>query len=147
MVLSVMSQTISFIVNHRPVAQPRQRHRVRQLKTGKAFAQNYTPKDAPVQAFKRLVQLAAQKAMTGGLIEGPVSLEIVCVFKRPKRVRGDAREWMIAKPDWDNCGKSISDCLTGVLWHDDCQVARAVVSKMVAGPNESELVQVFVRSL
>jgi len=36
------------------------------------------------------------------------------------------------KPDADNCLKFVKDCLNGIVWHDDAQVACVKAMKVLA---------------
>ena len=67
-------------------------------------------------------------------LEGPLSLSVLFVMKRPKRLqRNKDPDGYIAcdkKPDLDNMIKSVQDSLNGQgWWHDDAQIARIVAGK------------------
>lgn len=71
------------------------------------------------------------------VLEGPVFLDIVFVFTRPKyhyRANGalkpSAPKWHTKKPDTDKLVRAIGDALTGIVWKDDSQIARIMVSKV-----------------
>jgi len=65
-------------------------------------------------------------------IEGPVMLNFVAYFKRPKSHYGTGKNshklkktapfYHTNKPDKDNVEKLIGDALNGYIWKDDCQV-------------------------
>lgn len=140
--------TISFVVTCAPVAQPRQRHRISN-KGGKAFAQNYTPANHPVNTFKTIAQIAAREAWPGCQpMKGPLVLKAAFVLPRPKRLiwknRLMARLPCEAKPDLDNLLKSLKDALTGIIWLDDSQVVRVEANKWYAAGDEQPGVEVSV---
>jgi Holliday junction resolvase RusA-like endonuclease len=67
-------------------------------------------------------------------LEGPLSLSILFVLNRPKRLqRKKDHDGLLPcdkKPDLDNCIKSVQDSLNDQgWWHDDAQVARIVTGK------------------
>lgn len=145
-------QPIKFTVPAVPVAQPRQRHRIiTSKKTGKAFAQNYTPTCDPVNAFKASVQLAASAVYQGAPIAGPVRIAMLCVFPRPKamvwKTKPMPRVWCDKKPDFDNLGKSIADALTGTVLVDDASIVSAQVDKYVAAGDEQPHVEIEITPL
>jgi Holliday junction resolvase RusA-like endonuclease len=140
---------IEFTVPAIPVAQPRQRHRV-VTSGGKSFATNYTPKNDPVNAFKAAVQLAASQAYQGPPLEGPLMMNLVFVFPRPKSLpkkAGTSRLWHTKKPDRDNLAKSVQDCLNGLLYRDDSQICNGYLMKFIATENEQPHVVVCVAKL
>jgi Holliday junction resolvase RusA-like endonuclease len=67
------------------------------------------------------------------LLRGPVKVEVVFAFPRPKahyrtgkhagELRPDAPYWHIAPNDTDKLCRAIGDALTGVAWADDKQVS------------------------
>lgn len=138
---------LTFTVPGIPVAQPRQRHRVIN-QGGRTFSANYTPANSPVNAFRAAVAVCAHKAYDGPPLSGPVTLEISFVFPRPKSGKKHAgRMPKASKPDWDNLGKSVSDALTGILWLDDAQIWRAVVTKEYSSPSEGASATITVRAV
>jgi Holliday junction resolvase RusA-like endonuclease len=79
-------------------------------------------------------------------IDKGVVLRVTCVFKRPKRlyrkIDPDGRIPHTSKPDWDNCGKIVSDALTkaGVI-RDDALVYSGKTSKYYAARDECPCVE------
>jgi Holliday junction resolvase RusA-like endonuclease len=142
---------ITFFVPGVPVAQPRQRHRVVVGRGGKAYATNYTPKDAPVNDYKEAARIAAWRAMgRNAPLNVPVGVSVEFVFPRPKsltRKRGNPRSWKGNGEDVDNLSKSLFDALSGVVFDDDCRVAMAWVIKCVAGDGDRVGTRVKVRAL
>lgn len=141
---------IEFTVPAIPIAQPRQRHRV-VTAGGRTFATNYTPKGDPVNDYKATVRLAASKAHTSPPLDGPLDVTLVFVMPRPKSMRWKSRPmprvWHATGKDLDNLAKSTLDALAGILFMDDCQVARLVLMKMIAAGDESPRVLVMLKRL
>jgi Holliday junction resolvase RusA-like endonuclease len=142
--------TIAFKVPSVPVAQPRQRTRVMNL-GGKFAAQNYTPTDSPVNAFKASVAKAAAEAYAGTPLAGPLRLAVTFVFPRPKaltRKRSEnPRVWAPKKPDVDNLIKSFCDALNGRLWVDDAQIVSVAARKKFASADEQPCVEAEILEL
>lgn len=145
-----MSELIIFTVPGLPVAQPRQRHRVIHA-GGRAFAHNYTPAKDPVNAFKAAVQMAACNAYQGPPLDGPLRVDLIFVFPRPKSMLWKSkpmpRDWCPKKPDRDNSIKSFQDALNGVVWIDDAQICAGDTLKVIASGDEQPHVEVVIRKL
>jgi len=139
-----MSRTIEFSVNAVPVAQPRQRHAI--SKGGRVI--NYTPANSPVNQFKASVAYAAKMAYAGPVLTCPVKMKIIAVFPRPwyitRKKSENCRVVKSTKPDWDNLGKSVSDALNGVLYHDDALIYSATVEKFIGDLLELPSVRVTI---
>lgn len=138
--------TIAFTIPGVPVAQPRQRHA---LIAG--HIRNYTPTRDPVNVWKAATQHAAAAAYDGPLLDGPLSLDVTCIFPRPA-----SRTWKTkpmlqvprtGKPDVDNLYKALADALTGVLFKDDAQITDAVIRKREAAGDEQARTEVVVSSM
>ena len=101
---------IAFRVNMEPEPQPRHRVRLAKIK-GKVVPLMYLPEDAAVRKFKRAVQLAARMTYKGEPLQGPLSIDIVAVYQRPKslcwKTKPMPREWKSSMPDNDNVEKEI----------------------------------------
>ena len=139
-----MNGTIVFRVNLEPVAQPRQRHSF-----VNGIAHNYIPKNHPVTAYKKAVQLQAMACRPDNkLIDYPISLNLDFVFPRPQKMIWKTKEMvsipMASKPDFDNLAKSVCDALNGILWKDDSLICRAVINKRIASGSEVSHVYVSV---
>ena len=69
--------------------------------------------------------------------KGPVRILITAFFDRPlthlkrhhKGLRARAPKAHIQKPDSDNIAKFVNDCLSGLAFHDDCQINHLEVNK------------------
>lgn len=137
-----------FFVPCIPIAQPRQRHRLIKSKAGAEWIQNYTPARHKVNSFKQEVQLAAKQIFGGPPLEGPLYLEATFVLPRPKHMTKNRSDNATVphdhKPDLDNLVKAIKDCLTGICYHDDGQVARELLSKWVAAGGQKPGVMVLL---
>ena len=125
--------TVAFFVPGEPVAKGRARAFVRH-----GHVAHYTPEKTA--RYENLVKLAAQQAMAGEPLSGPLSL--YCTFALPvpasyskKRAAAclSGSEWPCKKPDTDNLVKSIKDGCNGVVWKDDCQVVQVYALKVYGG--------------
>ena len=125
---------LQFTVYAVPVAQPRQRHRIVNMRAGKSFVHNYTPAKDPVNAYKYELKQKAKVYMDGApLLEGPLRLSLDVYLPRPKKYNSkkypDGAIWHQGRKDLDNLAKSVMDALTQIVWHDDGQVCWADVAK------------------
>jgi Holliday junction resolvase RusA-like endonuclease len=117
-----------------PIAQPRVK-----VSTRGGFARAYVDAKHPIYAYKQAIKLAHVKA-GGGVLEGPVSIKIVCWFERPKshsKKRRQQAEPKTTKPDLDNIGKAILDALNESAYNDDGQVSKLTVEKWYVGPYDA----------
>lgn len=80
----------------------------------------------------------------------PVSVRIVAVIARPKRLMGSkwpsGRIWCGSRPDADNLAKSVLDGLRD-WWTDDSIVAELLVQKLYAAKGESPRYEVKIYAL
>ena len=136
--------SITFVVPGVPVAQPRQRHAVIA-----GHLRNYTPSRHPVNTFKAACQLSARQAYSGPPLTGPLVCELVFVLPRPRSApkRTGGRLAHCKRPDAENLAKSVLDALTGLLYDDDRQIWRLVVTKWVAAVDEQPQVEIHVREV
>lgn len=89
--------------------------------------------------WKTSVRLAAVEAMKGkGLLQGPLSLTILFYVPRPKShfgkkgLKKHAPGYSMKLPDATKLLRSTEDAMTGIVWHDDAQVATQYVEKRYA---------------
>lgn len=114
-----------FIVPGQPVGKGRPRFARRG-----AFIKTYTP--AKTKAYEQRISVfwSGPKIPPGT----PVRVEVVAIFKRPKRLfrQRDPDELVdcLAKPDGDNVLKACLDALNGVAYEDDNQVVECSVRKL-----------------
>ena len=93
--------------------------------------------------------MMAQQSMLGKIpVAGPLRLEVLFLFPRPKRIQRPelANDHIphAQKPDFDNVAKAVCDSFTGVVWLDDGQVSTAYVRKRFATATEAPGVLVRV---
>jgi len=131
-----------------PVAQGRPRFSVRG-----GFARVYDPaKSRSWKGAAWVVIRAAMRAQGFARIDtGPVSLDLLAVFARPKSKCSTRsprpRERRPQAPDWDNVGKIFCDAANTLIWSDDAQVTDARVSKRIAAQGEAPFLSVTVRAI
>jgi Holliday junction resolvase RusA-like endonuclease len=102
-----------------PIAQPRHSFRVIKTKQGRLTCMAYIPKDDPIHAYKQAIRLAYVNA-GGEVLKGPVSIRIVCWFKRPtshSKKRREHGEPRTNKPDLDNLAKAVLDALNEIAYN------------------------------
>lgn len=142
---------VSFFARGRAVSQPRAQQGNRGVKI-------MAPRTHAIHGWRDVLKLMAQQAMNGRLpVSGPIRLELLFLFARPKRLcrpRGvelkDGERYIDelalheSDPDWDNIGKAVSDAFRMVVWLDDCQVSTVSLRKRYA--NHAEPPGVLVRA-
>jgi Holliday junction resolvase RusA-like endonuclease len=84
-------------------------------------------------AWGDLVGLAAREFAPPRPLAGPLELELVYTFPRPKGVSPRKRAMPDVRPDAENLLKHQLDALNGVLWEDDAQIVDLRVRK-IYGP-------------
>lgn len=94
-----------------------------------------------------LAMLAKVAMKHRALLDGAIAIKITAIFEVPKSWTKEHRAaalggYHISKPDFDNVAKIASDALKGIVWTDDCRVARAEVTKLY-GAQPSLRVDVF----
>jgi len=123
-----------------PIAQPRQRTRADIKDDGIIAVQNYTPTKHAVNVFKATVRMVAAVQYKGAPLEGPLRVEIVLVFPRPRKLiwktRPMPRRWHTIAPDSDNVAKAVKDSLSQLTFRDDSQVCDLDVKKFIAAGDE-----------
>lgn len=131
---------LSFTIPGTPVPQARTRHRIVELRNGQRFVGQYDPTTSRV--WKATVaEFAARARGEGGLLEGAVTLEVVCVFPPPKawskRRRATLEHGLeipkTTEPDLDNLIKGIADACTGILFERDGQIWSYGASRKIYG--------------
>lgn len=142
---------ISFTVDAVPVAQPRQRHSIKELKSGKSFVHNYTPKSDPVNDFKASVRIAARQTYKGPPLDEPLYIGIIYYFSRPKTKMWKKKEmpayWKTTKPDLDNLQKAVYDALKGIIWRDDALICANRNRKLICSGTNSPHVSITIKTI
>jgi Holliday junction resolvase RusA-like endonuclease len=121
---------ITFSVPGDPVPQPRARITVKG-KRGHA----YTPSEHPIHAYRAAIAAAAIKAGAAPTNEAPLTIIIDLVFVRPKShffASGELNPrtaLKVPRGDCSNYQKGIEDCLNGVAYVDDEQLAKTICEK------------------
>ena len=100
----------------------KERHRS-MIRSGKIAT--YNTKKAT--AYEAAIREYVQSEYDGEPLEGPLIVNIVAIFKRPKTVD---RAQHTVKPDADNIAKAICDSLNGVLWTDDKSIVYLTIRKL-----------------
>jgi len=101
-------------------------------------------KDAATRSYETRLAVALLGKLDGlMLLEGPLQLDILAIFKRPKKINKavkawcdekglphgpNSRVWCPRKPDIDNIRKSVQDAMKTV-WRDDAQVVAGLTLK------------------
>lgn len=104
-----------------PLPQPRPR-----------FSRGRCYEPSRISRYKEQVRAAAVELMAGAApTESPLAVFLTFVrkFKPSSRRFGDA----------DNLAKAVLDACTGVIWKDDAQIVRAVLTKQQAAAARLEL--------
>lgn len=154
------------IVPGQPIAQPRHRSRIiwpsnavlRSLRSVEALrkmlrTQQYVPADHAVHAFRDAVALIARQAWRRDPISKGVALrlDLQLVLARPKymtrKTKPNPRVWHTVTPDADNVCKAVKDALSGIVYHDDSQVAVEQIAKLYAAGGEQPHTEIRVRVL
>ncbi len=137
------NRSVSFVVPMAAVGQPRQRHAL----IG-GHVRNYTPANAPVNAFKAAVVLMARQVYSGAPHDGSVSIRVEMTFARPQRLLTKkapvGQVPYTRKPDVDNLLKGLQDALNGVLWTDDAKIFSADIRKYYVALGQPAETQIIV---
>lgn len=133
----------SFTVLGDPKPQPRPRAFAR----GK-HARVYDP--ATAEGWKSAVALAAREHLPPEPLQGPVRLDAIFRFRRPKKhyiankpergLRVDAPQYHTGLYDADNLIKAVMDTLTTIgMWADDGQVCECAITKIYSEQPGAEI--------
>jgi len=147
---------LSFHVIGEPKGQPRPRAVRRGFRAGV-----YDPGTA--DGWKSLVRHAAKDALKAvqstesrPIFTGPLRVDIILIFPRPKAhflkagLRPNAPMYHTAKPDRDNCDKAILDALGAEelqLWRDDAQVCAGGTTKLYAAEGQAAGARIHILAL
>jgi hypothetical protein len=118
------------------------------------------PRDHPVTIWKRrarvmLLDARYQAGFDGPLVKKGQPLEVLILRVRElakshhRKTSTIPRSWDTASGsgDWDNVGKPVCDAANGILWHDDCEIARAIVEEIVGAQGEPARLEIIARPL
>jgi len=130
------------LIRFRVKGQPVPKARPRLTRTGRA----YTP--AKTKAYQKRISDHVSQYWIGPPTDGPMIVEIVAVFQRPKSLnrKKDTRKRIIhtKRGDADNVAKAVLDSLNGLVWIDDCQVYDLSIVKMYAAKSEGPATEVRI---
>lgn len=140
--------TLQLVIPGDPVAQGRPR-----ASTGPGGKPRLRdPENA--REWKGSARWQMKAALDGGDLpfpEGPLEVRILAVHRCPKsrhrKTMEVPRVWRDKTPDAENVAKAVLDAATGVLWHDDAQVARLVIAQVTGAQGEAPRVEVEVSEL
>jgi Holliday junction resolvase RusA-like endonuclease len=146
---------IEIIVPAVPVAQPRARAGYRHghisVFTPGTIGEGDNKRPHPIHAFKATLRLAAEQVYKGPPLEGPLRIDVLCVFPRQSKMiwktKPMPRYRHIQKPDRDNLDKGVLDALKGTMFIDDCQVCDGNIQKWHAAGNEQPHCRILIVQL
>jgi Holliday junction resolvase RusA-like endonuclease len=116
----------------------------------------YHPRSGPMKKWMAHAEIVLEQAMRdlgGGPIVpkgGAIRVSILCVFELAKshhRKRSlPRRSWQTGagKGDWDNLAKPVCDAANEIVWHDDTQIVRGSVEKIVGRQGEPGRLEILV---
>jgi len=124
---------IDFTIDGDPIAQKRHRHH-------RWGVYDPSAKD------KKATKLIIHKHIPQSLLRGAIVLHLHFFCKRPKyhyrtgkysHLINDKHKLVFktSKPDIDNLVKYYMDCMTNMIWEDDCQIVQLSCSKKYADTN------------
>lgn len=106
-----------------------------------------------VAAWRNDVRNAASASFGEAPVAGPIFTEMVFLFPRPKchyvsnnpdrKLKDDAPYWHTSAPDRDKLERATNDAITGVIWHDDSQVASTLSQKIYSTAPSGAIIQVY----
>lgn len=141
-------RTFSFSVLGRPQPAGSKRAFVHRH-TGRVIVTEDAKRSKPWQQQVGETALAHRDLLPGGLLLGPLELDVTFVLARPKGhyrtgrhcdlVRDGAPAWPMVKPDVTKLVRGVEDALTGVVWRDDAQVVVQRACKVYGVPERAEI--------
>ena len=108
--------------------------------------------DDAYREWRALAMPHFERAAPAHKLTGPLVFTLVAVHPFLKsdrrRTRHVPRRWHDVKPDFDNVSKAVLDCAEAAGWfHNDSQIARAVVEEVYAAQGEDPSLSIVVREL
>ena len=139
---------VKFRIDSQPVAQGRPR-----LTTIHGRPRAFDPKKS--RDYKAFIKDCAAAAMSKqGVTEplkGPIIGRMRFGFKLPKSDRRKRspipRKWHIKRPDLDNLVKSILDACKDTVYHDDTDISKLVIDKIVCAQDETPFIMVSFETM
>lgn len=132
-----MAEIARFVVQHRPIARPRQRHGARIVSGAdgpKARSFNYSEGDHPFHDFKAEIAREARQVFKHRAPSvHPIELQLVIYMPRTQfKAKRYASYHMphTSRPDGDNIQKLVQDALLQIAFADDRQVFKYAVTKL-----------------
>jgi Holliday junction resolvase RusA-like endonuclease len=108
----------------------------------------YKSQDA--KAWIKVVGFYSNPHVPQQCIQGPISLSLTFVMKRPVALNGkkfkQGRIPFDKRPDTDNLCKGFTDALVG-FWTDDSQITELHASKWYAAKGELPKIEVIIKSI
>ena len=102
------------------------------------------------KAWIKVVGFYANPHVPAQYIQGPISLTLTFVMKRPVALNGkkfnQGRIPFDKRPDTDNLSKGFTDALVG-FWMDDSQITELHASKWYAAKGEMPKIEVAIASI
>lgn len=95
-----------------------------------------TSDNPSLKDWRQLVAFAAQRHAAGGPLRGGVVVLLTFSLQRPKSLPKRVRQHL-KKPDIDKLARAVLDALTGILFVDDSEVVRLMVTKQYAAPQQA----------
>lgn len=140
-----MNQVFSFVVYGKPEPAGSKRGFAFKRRNGSTGA-SVVDANPKAQGWKTLVGLAVQEAYKGELLSGPLQLELRFFAPRIKghlrsngQVKDSAPPFPTSRPDVLKLARGVEDSLTGIIWRDDAQIVREILSKNYGSPARVEI--------
>lgn len=135
------SKGVTIFVAGKPMAQPRQRHRIvvvgkdaggkqssRRKSKRNMYVQTYNPVNSEPSRWKRKIRAeVAEMVRTRG--HGPFDGPVVVMLLFRFALKSKPCHYRDKKPDIDNLQKLVFDAMNGVAYRDDSQICRVTASK------------------
>lgn len=78
---------------------------------------------------------------------GPIAVDVIFTFNRPRSVSKKERPYPSVKPDIDKLGRAVLDALTGILFKDDAQVVGLHLAKRYNAEPGPDFAMITVRGM
>ena len=134
---------IEFFLQMTPIG----KGRARTFTTRNGITRTVTPDKTRINA-KLMYYLASKELTRLGFkkpLYGPIFIEYTFYLPRPKTVKN--RLFPTIKPDADNLEKQVSDTFNHLLWIDDSQIIKSIITKLYADSDEQVGIKVKVSEI